>query len=285
MVALAFASALGCSGSGIPEDRFCADHAEIECRTLAGWCGFTAAACQAARQTACTMRVQAQRSGSRPYDSQAAAACISALAQLYRTQPIAIASLRAAEATCERVYHGNNAVGEGCRTAVDCQRGLICRGRCLREVQVPADGSCDQPGATCAAGYYCALGGPSGMRTCRPALAVGQACGAQPPCQDHLRCQDMVCTSRLPLGAACDRDLDCAPPSAYCNPYTGLCADQLSFAPGSVSCLVQAGTPVTADAAPADRRSTPDADLAVADDAGDLADVGDGVQAGDGASD
>jgi hypothetical protein len=256
IIALAFASALGCSGSGIPEHRFCADHAEIECRTLAGWCGFTAEACQTARETACMMRVQSQRTGSRLYDKQAAAVCVAKLGRAYQTQPIAVAALREMQAACDRVYHGNNAVDQGCRADVDCQQGLICRGRCVREVNVPAGEACDQPGARCPGTQYCAItgGGPAGARrTCIPAIALGQSC-AVGSCQEQLRCQDMVCANRQPLEAECERDLDCAAPAAFCNPYTGLCADRLGFTPGSFACQAQARVPVISDAGAPDRR-------------------------------
>jgi hypothetical protein len=259
IVTLAFVNtlaAIGCSGSGIPEERFCAEHAKIECRTLAGWCGFTADACQTARTSACTMRVQANRTGGRPYDQQAAVACIDKLSRAYQTQPIAVTTLREMQAACDRVYHGNNGVDQGCRADADCQQGLVCRGRCVREVQVAAGEACDQTGSRCPGTHYCAItaGGPAGSRrTCIPAIALGQSCAAG-SCQEQLRCLDMVCASRLPLEAACDRDLDCAPPAAYCNPYTGLCADRLSFSPGSFACQAQAGPPVLADAGAPDRR-------------------------------
>jgi hypothetical protein len=256
VVALALGSAPGCSGSGIPEDRFCADHADIECRTLATWCGFTADACRAARQTACTMRVQAQRTGGRPYDQQAAAACMDKLARAYRSQPIAVVTLREMQAACDRVYHGNNDVDQGCRADVDCRQGLICRGRCVREVQVAEGEACDQAGARCPGTHYCAItgGGPAGSRrACIPAIALGQSC-AVGSCQEQLRCQDMVCANRLPLEAECDRDLDCAPPAAFCSPYTGLCADRLSFTPGSFACQAQTHVPVISDAGAPDRR-------------------------------
>jgi hypothetical protein len=269
-LAVGVALALGCTGDSLSEERFCAEYAELECQTLAGWCGLTEAACQADREAACAARVQVVRSGSHPYDRRAAVACTSALASAYRTQPIPIASLREMEAICDRVYHGHNEVGQGCRSGLDCRDGLICwSGFCAREKLVGANGPCDQPGYRCLPEYHCEFRNQANY--CTPSVPVGQSCSSD-PCQAHLRCQNMVCANRAPVGTECDRDLDCALPAAYCNPYTGLCADSLSFTPGSYACEAQAGRPVTTDAGRLDQRA--DASPAIDSAAYDSAEAG-----------
>jgi hypothetical protein len=254
--------ALACSGegggSGIPEDEFCPQYAEHECATLAGWCGFTAESCRAARMSACQVRVLGLRSAARHYDGRQAIPCLAKLKEVYRSQPIAIAKLRVLDETCNRVYHGNHQRNEPCTRDNDCQRGLVCAGGrvCSPTPSGPpsASSSCRQ--IACPAEHYC----DDLTGTCRPLATRGQSC-ATGYCLRELRCRAEICVDPSPLGSGCERDYDCAPPHSFCSPYTARCADGVQFSPGSFACEAQAGRSPVSDAGGSDRRRAADVDV------------------------
>jgi hypothetical protein len=255
-------SALACSGeggdSGPPEDEFCPQYAEHECATLAGWCGFTAESCRAARMDACQVRVLGLRSAARQYDGRQAIACLAKLKEVYRSQPIAVANLRALDETCNRVYHGNHQRDEACSRDNDCQRGLVCdaRGLCSPAPSGPPSGSSSCRQMTCTAEQYC----DDLTGTCLRVAIRGESC-ATADCARELLCRSEICVDPSPLGSACERDYDCAPPHSFCNPYTARCADGVQFSPGSFACEAQAGRSPVSDAGGSDRRRTADADV------------------------
>lgn len=98
----------------------------------------------------------------------------------------------------------------------------------------PAGGPCgfDVESLVCEPGTACTLG-LDFCGECRPAVADGQACGAESEtpvsCGANASCEDGVCVARVPVGGACTPDDRCVL-GAFCD--DGVCRGPRYVGPG-----------------------------------------------------
>jgi hypothetical protein len=232
-------------------DTFCTDKAQAMCQ-VSGACGFDANVCQLYQYKQCTAEaVQATNPDRRLYNSDNAHFCISAVQAAYGYGATSISSSRlvALHDTCERVYVGLGNAGDSCLLDYDCSAGLFCAPKtpgsnpaiCEPVQAVNAGGSCDSPGAQCAADTYCAKQ-TNGSWACTDCPGAGQSCGAPGAfCMSTEHCVQQVCQPRGKKGDPCVNDNDCAADSPYCDSYSNTCASGLAFQHGNADCLGVAG--------------------------------------------
>jgi hypothetical protein len=140
---------------------------------------------------------------------------------------------------CNQVYRGGKLANQECGADEDCVSGLVCdlgkggpSGRCGTKTVVLQGAGCANVGEICPLGFFC--GNSDGVWVCQPKLGLAAACDAA-PCLENLRCSGGICVSLLTDGQACTVGDECA--SGFCEPYVRLCAEDVGFAPGSISCL------------------------------------------------
>src|SRR4051812_34920727 len=231
-------SACGSGSSGMTEEKFCAEYADIECAKVATFCSFSAASCEPIRVNACREFAQRSKSGGRQFNPAKTDACLGELRHAYGLLPISATSLGQVDATCSRVFEGRAQMGETCAVAFDCHEGLICdKGRCGVEHTVAGGAGCANIGERCPKGEYCT--NATGIYVCTRRLDPGATCSEAAPCIETYRCRSM-CLPRLEVGTKCTSDDDCE--SGYCNPYvlpgtTRTCGPGLTFSNQAPSCL------------------------------------------------
>jgi hypothetical protein len=243
--------AWGCVGTPDPYNvlSFCTDAAQATCQ-VASVCGIDSAVCQTYQYGQCkTKAVQTTSPERRVYNSDNAHVCVTALQWAYGNGATTVGSSQLASIhdSCERVYVGMSGVGDFCEMDYDCAGGMACVPKtpgtnptmCEPAQSVVQGESCDNPGALCASGTYCAKQGSSW--SCSPAPAVGQPCAMGEYCANADHCEQNVCVARGGNGAPCVNNGDCAADSPFCDPYSNTCASGLSFQRGNVDCRGLAG--------------------------------------------
>ena len=173
-------------------------------------------------------------SGHTAFHSESAASCLDAIASMScsRTK----AGQVDIDGQCGPVFQGTIADGEACVTKTECASGSCSADPC------PTDGTCcpnrctassapPQPLGSagdwnCVAGAYCDRSSVPG--TCRPLLAIGQACTPSDYCAAGLACVPLTgartCTAYVPNGQVCSASgAMCDDPQSTCDPVSGTC--------------------------------------------------------------
>ena len=242
------------------EEQFCQEYARTECTKVAAFCLFSADSCQPVREAACRDWAGRLKGGGHQYNAQNTDACLKKLSDAYQVIPITAATFKGVDDTCARVFAGTAKALQPCSVDYDCADGLVCdKGACGTAKTVASGAGCANIGERCPQGEYCS-DASTGHLLCTKRQALGMPCAATQPCLEDLRCRS-TCVQRLPDGMSCATSDDCV--NGYCNPYLDppLCANGLTFAPQSPSCVAYTGA-AAADAGGSPTRgpmSSPDA--------------------------
>lgn len=231
--------AAGCGGGGstpLTEATFCDQKATKECEGVVPHCVGDMAACKTKRIAACldfgTQQQMHPSAAARPFRPERANACIAKAQTTYTNSTITPTMRADLDAVCAKVYSGSLKKNDPCVESdneCDQNQNLICDvgfGVCTNKTNVAASANCNNPGETCPATQFCSAGTP---RLCTAKAGSGQACTANLPCQDTLRCTgaagNTTCMDKLASGATCTGDGDCrstAPnPAPYCDTFNG----------------------------------------------------------------
>jgi hypothetical protein len=242
---LSLLGAAGCQrdGSGLSEEAFCQEYARIECEKVAGFCSFSAAACEPSRAQACRDMGNRLKGGMRQYNAANTGACLKKLEDAYKTLPITAATLAGLEEACARVFAGTAKSNDPCAANYDCAGTLVCdKGFCGVEKVVASRAGCANVGERCPRGEYCTNTSTTGLFLCIPRTPLDSPCAISTPCMEDLRCRT-TCVRRLDTGAPCLEDDDCL--SGYCNRYVSnrTCGVGLTFSAESPSCFAYLGGP------------------------------------------
>jgi hypothetical protein len=222
------------------EEHFCEEYARVECKAVAGFCGFNAAACEPARVADCRQR-RGGPGANRQFNPANADACLKKLDQTYNLSLITGAALQMLDVTCARVFAGSGKLLDLCQADLDCAEGLVCdKTRCSPVKEVASRGLCGNPGEHCPRGEFCT--NASGVFQCIPRFPPDAACGLNMPCLETLRCSASArCLPLLEIGESCSVDDECN--SGYCTRYVTAptCGRGLNFSPESASCAFYSG--------------------------------------------
>jgi hypothetical protein len=233
--AIALAACSDDEGDRYPDtDSFCTARAEEECKGVYALCATSVESCTAKRKPACLSEAATATSQGRSYRAGSAEACISKTHDLYDAKTIDPKTQTEQIDVCQRVFTGTKTKTQSCDVAYQCEGTLVCdKAYCADKVEKNADEGCNDPGAVCKDGYFCA-GDATSLKFCKPKAAKGEACSETTPCTDGLRC-DGTCQDKVGPGQACKSSEDCAAAAPYCDVGgTGKC--QLQFQAGTQAC-------------------------------------------------
>lgn len=216
-------------------DAFCAALADEECKALAASCAASQESCVAKRKPACDTATTAAVAEGRTFQPDAVQGCLDKTRDVYSARTIDAAKDADREDSCARVFAGSKTKSQGCTTTYQCEGQLICdKSYCGDKVEKGLDEPCNDPGAVCATGTYCAARDDGGSKFCTKRRALGEACNdATAPCDETLRCAG-TCVAKNGPGQPCDVDSDCSASTPYCDPATRKC--QVEFQAGTQAC-------------------------------------------------
>jgi hypothetical protein len=243
-VALALAGTAGCiaeKGAKFGDtNAFCNGRGEAECNAevILSCAVSDKTHCVASRQAACVAAIPTGTS----YNSDAAEACINAVAGAFGDAKVSADENNAIGEACGVVFDGTAIVNAACQADIDCkvsaglrcvQTGGLATGTCQVPQIVQGGGHCTAPNQQCAKGFHC---GPS--QSCDVDSLENEACGPAVPCVSTARCVGGVCTKKNDDGTACASDAECL--HGLCargsGAAQGLCASQLTLAPNEPFC-------------------------------------------------
>jgi hypothetical protein len=146
--------------------------------------------------------------------------------------------MQAMDQACGDVYRGTVMANGPCTSDTDCFTGLICdKGYCGTTKMVAAGAQCNNIGETCPPGSFCS--NATRIWLCTSKVSLGGACDDANPCLENLRCAAGSCVGQLDIGEVCTMDQDCS--TGLCEPYAGLCAQDVRFANHSAACVAMGG--------------------------------------------
>lgn len=199
-------------------DSFCSAKAEAECNGLARRCNAPVDACTKRRNTTCNTSGATAAGQGRSYRANAAQDCIDSINSTYKNNANDVTADTEAETAkvCERVFSGAKTESNTCTNTFECAGALICdKGVCIKEEKVALKGQCNNAGQICEKSTYCQQQGAT--KFCVPANKLDEACKADAPCTDSLRCVTNRCVPKVTPGNPCDNDGECAPEAPYCD--------------------------------------------------------------------
>ena len=200
-------------------ESFCTSKAETECKNLAISCGASVDACKQKRASVCNGAASTAAGQGRSYRANAAQACIDKAEAVFKEKVISPEGDLEVVKICERVYGGTRKERERCENTFECEGALICSsGVCATEETVSGTGACGNPGQVCAKGSYCQQQG--GNKFCVAKNKLDEACGAENPCLETLRCV-VRCKAKVAISGDCEVDSDCADEAPYCDVAAG----------------------------------------------------------------
>jgi len=227
---------------------FCSEKAVRECGTagsmgVADKCVVDAVLeCKPARNAVCLAwanGIQQQSGSARPFNPSRTADCLSRSGDTYRKSPIVPADLAGLDAVCERVFSGAKKKGDPCATDFECDGALVCDVVCADKTVLTKGAFCGVvPGSVCGVGLYCGALAGQPFKMCMDRPVEGQACAAEIPCLETLRCLGTsVCGARLGISQPCTSNDDCATSAPYCDQYVNnRCDTGFIPAPGTPEC-------------------------------------------------
>jgi len=199
-------------------DSFCTAKANEECVTskLAEACSVANDRCKDQRLIACNKVTSAATSSGRTYRGSNVDACLQRLHEAYQDRVVSADKDKAATEACEKVFVGLKKKSETCTGLYDCEGTLTCdleKGSvCAEKRTLAKDDPCNNPGEICGPGLYCQQRG--GTKFCSDRNKEGDACKADAPCLEALRCAQ-TCVAKVDPGNPCDKNEDCK--SSFCN--------------------------------------------------------------------
>jgi hypothetical protein len=216
LLAVSFAGGVfvvACSTEATPDkyptvDSFCAAKADAECAQVAAACGVTSDACKLRRTQAC--KDAAAAAVGRNYTPSLAEDCITKTTAVYQDRVIDPVKEQAFDDACNRVFAGTKNKSDPCTGLYDCSGTLTCdtdKGFCADKTEKNLNDGCNNPGEVCAKGLFCQLRGTT--RFCTAKKNQGEACAADSPCAETLRCVN-TCVPKAAAGEACNTNDDCA---------------------------------------------------------------------------
>lgn len=252
LVACALGSAEPTEASYTPL-RYCNARAESECASeVLGRCAIKSRAeCVHARAADCV--------GRSPQGASVRAAlvgeCLATITKAYGDAKLTADELRDVRHDCDdTLWSGPGEVKAACTVDSDCDtnEGLRClvplgypgevKGTCLRPHVVRAGGACDGPADACEKGTYC----DGSSATCLVRRSEGEQCHEWlAPCVEGMSCPGSTspfasakCTPRLPAGAPCAKDADCADDICLriAKTAAGTCVSEVTLSPVDSIC-------------------------------------------------
>ena len=201
--------------------------------------------CKAARMTVCLDFVEARQDAAlRPFRVDKVSTCVNKAGEIYKKTLITPTDTTALNDACEPVFSGKKKLKEACVSSnYECEAPLICdQMLCVQKKNVAAGDFCNDPGATCPAGQYCAASGT--QKTCTPQAKLSEACDATIPCIDTLRCAPTgKCADKVTVGMTCLTNSDCVTTSPYCDAYhSNTCNSGFSPSTDAKECSAFGGT-------------------------------------------
>jgi hypothetical protein len=210
-------------------------------------CLVTAPTCTAVQVAECTGIAQINTGPDFHRDFQPANAevCLNKVSSTYgklKQGSVALSAtdIQAKDQACGDVYRGTVLANGPCKADADCLDGLICdvaKGFCGTSKLVAQGAGCANIGETCPPGSFC--NAITGVWLCLSKASLGGACNDANPCLENLRCAAGTCVVQLGIGEQCTVDQDCS--TGFCEPYAGLCAQDLRFAVHSSACVAMGG--------------------------------------------
>ena len=244
-VFLSMITLFGCGSQPGPltQTDFCNKYAQDVCAGVVPACLVTTATCTAGQLNACT--TAARSNAGRDFIPANAEDCLNKVSSTYgklKQGSVALnaADIQAMDQACSDVYRGTVLANGPCTADADCLDGLICdvaKGYCGTSKLVAQGAGCANIGETCPAGFFCSA--ITGVWLCLSKAGLGGACDAANPCQENLRCKAGTCVVQLDIGEVCTLDQDCS--TGFCEPYAGLCAQDLRFANHTAACVAMGG--------------------------------------------
>ena len=231
-----------CGGQPGPltQTEYCNQYAQDVCAGVSPACLITLDSCMAGRLAECTM--EASQNATRDFIPSNAETCLNKVNVAYgklKQGNLALSSsdLQAMKQACGKVYRGTGSLNGRCYVDADCLDDLICdKGYCGNASVVGPGAGCANIGEVCPGGSFCSAA--TGVWVCSSKVGLGGVC-ASAPCLENLRCAGGICTVQLGIGEACSADQDCV--TGFCEPYAGLCAQDVRFANGSAACRAMGG--------------------------------------------
>ena len=206
-------------------DAFCKAKSDAECNGLAKKCGASLDACSKARVSTCNNAAAAAANQGRSYRSNAAQDCIDSINSTYKNNGNDVTPKGEVETTtvCERVFSGSKKASDACANTFECEGSLICdKGVCIKEEKVNVGAQCNNAGQVCETGVaYCQPRGAA--KFCVESNKLNEACKADAPCIDSLRCVTDRCVAKVTAGNPCDNDGECATEAPYCDATAKKC--------------------------------------------------------------
>jgi hypothetical protein len=244
-VFLSMLTLLGCGSQPGPltQTDYCNEYAQGVCSGVVPACLVTTATCMAVQLDKCT--ADAQYNAGRVFIPANAETCLNKVSSTYSklkqgSVALSAADLQAKDQACGDVYRGPVEKNGPCTADADCLDGLICdvaKGYCGTSKLVAQGAGCANIGETCPAGFYCSA--ITGVWLCLGRAGLGGACDAANPCMENLRCSTGTCVVQLGIGEQCAVDQDCK--TGLCEPYAGLCAQDVRFANHTAACVAMGG--------------------------------------------
>jgi hypothetical protein len=241
-------------------DGFCNEWAMRACNaTVVSHCAAASQQdCVSSQQDFCESLVPEDE-----YSSKNALQCLTAVQKAYQQDSLDSDDLETVlhlGNDCSKILSGKGTAGDSCTADSDCDTdsNLACvkkgsaTGMCEMPSSPPIQGgySCKADEAVCADGFYC------DGSDCLADKSQGDDCSASIPCDTKSHCLDSggnvvglgasadggassgTCAARKSTGSDCASDDDCT--SLICEissgSTTGVCADQVSFAPSEEIC-------------------------------------------------
>jgi hypothetical protein len=213
---------------------FCDQKAAAECTALGGndHCGATEAVCTEKRKNLCNAAASTATSQGRNYRAGSAQECLDKINEAFSAKVITADSDLEVAKVCERVYGGSKAENAACAQTFECEGSLICdRNICVPDTTVALKGQCNNAGQVCEKGTYCQAQG--GTKFCVEKNKMGDTCSADAPCLESLLC-DKTCKPKVAVGEACANDGECAPEAPYCDTILHKCRPK--YQAGTAAC-------------------------------------------------
>ena len=236
---------IGCNSQPGPltQTEFCNKYAEDVCAGVVPACLVTAATCTDGRLAECTD--VARSNAGRDFIPANAEVCLNKVNGTYSklkqgSVALSATDIQAKDQACGDVYRGTVLANGPCKADADCLDGLICdvaKGFCGTSKLVAQGAGCANIGETCPSGSFC--NAITGVWLCLSKAGLGGACNDANPCLENLRCAAGTCVVQLGIGEQCTVDQDCS--TGFCEPYAGLCAQDLRFAVHSSACVAMGG--------------------------------------------
>lgn len=234
----------------LTQTEYCNKYAQAVCAGVSPACLVTPANCMALQLDKCSQ--QAQDNAGKDFLPPNAEAYLNLVSAAYgkvkQGDVITASDFQAMEQARSKVYRGTVRANGPCTTDAECLDGLTCdvaKFHCGTTKLVDPGAGCANIGETCRPpGFFCS--NAISIWVCTSKVALGGACAdAAPPtpaipCLENLRCSAGFCAMQLAFGEVCSVDQDCS--SGFCEPYAGLCAQDVRFANGNPDCVAMGGT-------------------------------------------